>query len=186
MATTYILAAAGIGEELGKTASDIGLKFGFNTQSLVSQIISILIVSILLQKFAFKPILAILEERRLRISEGLLNAEKIKTQLAESEVRYKEILSKANVEAQRVIDEALSTAGTLGEKERQRAISDAAQIIAKAREATAQEHSQMLGQLKRELGRLVIDTTSKVTGKVLTAEDQQRLTEESTRGVSVV
>ena len=185
MVTTFIL-AAGMGEELGKTATEIGLKFGFNTQIFISQIISFVVVAILLQKFAYKPILAILEERRQRISEGLLNAEKIKTQLAESEVRYKEILSKANVEAQRVIDEALSTAGNLGEKERQRAISDAEQIIAKAREATAQEHSQMLGQLKRELGRLVIDTTSKVTGKVLTAEDQQRLTEESTRGVSVI
>ena len=85
-----------------------------------------------------------------------------------------------------MIDEALTTAGSLGERERQKAISEAEQIITKAREATALEHSQMLGQLKRELGRLVIDTTAKVTGKVLTAEDQQRLTEESTRGVSVV
>jgi F-type H+-transporting ATPase subunit b len=184
MVTTFLL-AAGMGDELSKTAAEIGLKFGFNKQIFFSQIISFLIVAILLQKFAFKPILAILEERRKRIAEGLLNAEKIKSQLAESEKRYQEILSKANVEAQRVIDEALATAGSLGEKERQRAISDAEQIIAKAREATAQEHSQMLGQLKRELGRLVIDTTSKVTGKVLTAEDQQRLTEESTRGVTV-
>lgn len=185
MVTTFIL-AAGIGEELSKTASDIGLKFGFNTQIFLSQIVSFGIVAILLQKFAYKPILAILEERRQRIEEGLLNAEKIKAQLAESEKRYQEILSKANTEAQRVIDEALTTAGSLGEKERQKAIADAEQIIAKAREATAQEHTQMLGQLKRELGRLVIDTTTKVTGKVLTAEDQRRLTEESTRGVTVI
>jgi len=185
MVTTFIL-AAGMGEEMSKTASDISLKFGFNTQIFISQIVSFVIVAILLQKFAYKPILAILEERRKRIEEGLLNAEKIKKQLAESEVRYQEILSKANTEAQRVIDEALATAGSLGEKERQKAISDAEQIIAKAREATAQEHAQMLGQLKRELGRLVIDTTTKVTGKVLTNEDQQRLTEESTRGVTVI
>ena len=181
MATTFIL-AAGIGE----TATELGLKFGFNKEMFISQAISFVIVALLLQKFAFKPILAILDERRRRIEEGLLNAEKIKQQLAESEVRYQQILSKANTEAQRVIDEALATAGTLGERERQKAISDAEQIIAKAREATAMEHSQMLGQLKRELGRLVIDTTTKVTGKVLTPEDQQRLTEESTRGLTAV
>jgi len=178
------LLAASLSEDLAKTATEIGLKFGFNWQIFISQIVSFVIVSILLQKFAFKPILAILEERRQRIAEGLLNAEKITGQLAESEVRYQQILSKANTEAQRVIDEALATASSLGEKERQKAISDAEQIIAKAREATALEHSQMLGQLKRELGRLVIDTTSKVTGKILTAEDQQRLTEESTRHVN--
>lgn len=163
-----------------KTGSDFGVEWPL----FISQLISFCIVAILLRKFAYQPILAVLEMRRAKIEESLLNAEKIKTQLAESEKRYHEILSKANGEAQRVIDEALSSASTLGEKERQKAIADAEQIIAKAREATAQEHNQMLGQLKQELGRLVIDTTTKVTGKVLTAEDQQRLTEESSRGVN--
>ncbi len=31
----------------------------------------------------------------------------------------------------------------------------------------------MLAELKREVGRLVVDTTAKVTGKVLTADDQK-------------
>jgi F-type H+-transporting ATPase subunit b len=37
----------------------------------------------------------------------------------------------------------------------------------------------MLAQLKREVGRLVVQTTATVTGKVLTAEDQQRLSAET-------
>ena len=40
-----------------------------------------------------------------------------------------------------------------------------------------------MSQLKRELGRLVIDTTAKVTGKVLTSDDQRRLQEEASRQV---
>lgn len=181
---SFTLAAAdsGILNMATKTGSDFGVEWPL----FLSQLVSFCIVAILLRKFAYQPILAVLEMRRNKIEESLVNAEKIKQQLAESEVRYQQILSKANTEAQRVIDEALTTAGSLGERERQKAISEAEQIIAKAREATALEHSQMLGQLKRELGRLVIDTTAKVTGKVLTAEDQQRLTEESTRGVSAV
>ncbi len=35
--------------------------------------------------------------------------------------------------------------------------------------------------LKRELGRLVVDTTAKVTGKVLTSDDQRRFQEEAAR-----
>jgi F-type H+-transporting ATPase subunit b len=65
------------------------------------------------------------------------------------------------------------------EQETQKAIAAAEQIIAKAREATAQERLQMLGDLKREVGRLVIKTTSAVTGKVLTPDDQRRLAEET-------
>ena len=42
----------------------------------------------------------------------------------------------------------------------------------------------MLGDLKREVGRLVLQTTAVVTGKVLTADDQRRLAEESARRLS--
>jgi F-type H+-transporting ATPase subunit b len=39
----------------------------------------------------------------------------------------------------------------------------------------------MLAELRREVGRLVVDTTAKVTGKVLTLDDQKRLAEETNR-----
>jgi F-type H+-transporting ATPase subunit b len=39
----------------------------------------------------------------------------------------------------------------------------------------------MLAELRREVGRLVVATTTKVTGKVLTPDDQKRLAEETTR-----
>ena len=46
------------------------------------------------------------------------------------------------------------------------------------------EHERTMEALKRELGRLVVDTTAKVTGKVLTAEDQRRLQEEAARQIA--
>src|SRR5205823_3989352 len=111
-------------------------------------------------------------------------AEKIKQQLADAEKRYQEILTKANTEAQRMIDEARASASAVAERRTQQAISEAEGILAKAREATQLEHERMLSQLKREVGRLVVDTTSKVTGKVLTTEDQQRISEETARQVA--
>jgi F-type H+-transporting ATPase subunit b len=53
--------------------------------------------------------------------------------------------------------------------------------MAKAREASALEHERTMAELKRELGRLVVETTAKVTDKVLTSEDQRRLQEEAAR-----
>jgi len=38
-----------------------------------------------------------------------------------------------------------------------------------------------MAELKAEIGRLVVDTTSKVSGKVLTAEDHQRLIDETNK-----
>ena len=163
---------------------ETGETFGFDVWIFLSQVISFVIVALVLRQFAYKPILAILEERRQRIAEGLLNAEKIKQQLAEAEQRYADILAKANAQAQKMIDEARESAEHVAERKQQEAIVAAEQIVAKAREASAIEHERTMTELKRELGRLVVDTTAKVTGKVLTSEDQRRLQEEASRQIA--
>ena len=168
-------AAGGFGDMLRDTAET----FGWNPRLFFSQVISFVIVALLLRRFAYKPILNVLEERRRSIEEGQLNAEKIKRQLDEAKERYSEILAKANAEAQKMIDEARESSAHLAERKQQEAITAAEQIIAKAREASAIEHERTMDSLKQELGRLVVDTTAKVTGKVLTPEDQQRLQEEA-------
>jgi F-type H+-transporting ATPase subunit b len=63
--------------------------------------------------------------------------------------------------------------------ETQKAVAAAEQIVVKAHEATAHDHARMLAELKREVGRLVVQTTATVTGKVLTPDDQKRLAEET-------
>jgi len=78
-----------------------------------------------------------------------------------------------------MIEQAREAANRVREVETQKAIAAAEQIIAKAREVAAQDHAKMLAELKREVGRLVVQTTATVTGKVLTPEDQRRLAEET-------
>jgi len=163
---------------------DTAETFGWNWKLFLSQVISFCIVALLLRRFAYKPILAVLEDRRRTIEQSQLNVEKIKKQLAEAEKRYQEILSKANDDAQRMIDEARQSSAHLAERKQQEAIAAAEQIIAKAREAATMEHERQMQMLKRELGHLVVETTAKVTGKVLTPEDQKRLQEEAARQVA--
>lgn len=158
--------------------------FGWNWKLFLAQVISFCIVAFLLRRFAYKPILAVLEDRRRKIEEGQLNAEKIRKQLADAEKRYQEIVSKGNVDAQKMIDEARQSAAHLSERKQQEAVAAAEQIVAKAKEAAALEHERQMETLKRELGRLVVDTTAKVTGKVLNADDQKRLQEEAARQVA--
>ena len=165
-------------------AKDTAEQFGWNPWLFLSQVISFTAVALLLRKFAYQPILKVLHERRDRIDESLRNAERIKQELADAEKRHAEILAKANAEAQKMIDEAGQSAGIVAERIQQEAIASAEQIMAKAREAAALEHERTMQQLKQELGRLVIDTTAKVTGKVLTPDDQRRLQEEAARQVA--
>jgi F-type H+-transporting ATPase subunit b len=75
-------------------------------------------------------------------------------------------------------------AARLREQEKEKAIAASEQIMIKAREAAAQEHELMLAELKRQVGRLVVQATATVTGKILTAEDQRRLAEETAKQVA--
>ena len=54
-------------------------------------------------------------------------------------------------------------------------------MIEKAKEANEAELARMKAELRREVGRLVVATTSRVTGKILTIQDQQRLAEETNK-----
>src|SRR5437588_6719581 len=176
-----ILATTGSVMDTVRDTADI---FGWDPRLFFSQVISFIIVAYLLKRFAYKPILGVLEQRRQQIAQAHLNSEKIKQQLAEAEQRHTQILAKANAEAQKMIEEARSSASHLADRKQQEAITAAEQILAKAREASAIEHERTMTQLKRELGRLVVETTAKVTGKVLTPDDQRRLQEEAARTLS--
>ena len=172
---------ASIGGDLADTAKGLAKTYGVDWPHLISSTISFLIVCAALYFLAYKRILALLEERRERIAQSLANADKIKAELARTEAARQEILSKADAQANKLIEEARAAAARVQETETQKAIAAAEQIITKAREAAVQDHDRMLAELRREVGRLVVDTTSKVTGKVLTAEDQQRLAAETSR-----
>jgi F-type H+-transporting ATPase subunit b len=158
--------------------------FGVTWPKFISQVILFLVVYLILKKFAFGPVLAMLEERRKRIEEGQLNAEKIKKQLAEAELRYQEVLRKANEEAQKLIEESRSSTEASTQRQLQQAIKDAEEIIAKARTSIDQERGKMVAEVKKEMIDLVVDTTAKVAGKVLDESDQKRLAEETTKSLA--
>ena len=157
---------------------------GIQWPKLIAQFVNFAIVLFVLWRFAYKPVFQLLEARRQKIADGIANADKIKAQLAETEAERKRVLAEAGDNANKLIDDARQAAARVREVETQKAISAAEQIIIKAREAAAQERAQMLASLKREVGRLVVQTTSTVTGKILTADDQKRLAEETEKQLS--
>src|SRR5512144_1875778 len=123
--------------------------FGVDWPHLMAQVISFGIVCFILYKYAYRPVLKMLEARREQIAQGMANAEQIKAELARTEAQRQEVMAQANIEATKYIDEARAAASRLQQAETQKAIAAAEQIIARAREATEQDHARMLAELKR-------------------------------------
>ena len=161
-------------------AGDFGLAWG----KFFAQVIIFILVYTVLKKYAFGPIMGMLEQRRQRIADGEAKLEKITRDAAEAAKNSQAILDKAEADAARLVKEADDAAKLIQERRQQEAVSSANTIIAKAREAAQLEQEQLMSQLKREFGRMVSDATSRVTGKVLNTEDQSRINQETSTQVS--
>jgi len=170
-------AAMGQVEELART-------FGVDWAHLGAQITSFAIVCALLYWLAYTPVLRMLEQRRQQIAQGLANTEKINAALAAIEAQRREILARAQGEAARTLEETRAVAARLRQAAAHKAAAAAEQILRDAQQAAAREHTRMRAELRREVGHLVVDATAAVTGKVLTADDQRRLAEETLRKVA--
>ena len=177
-----IIAAAGA-DVAGKQS--IAEQFGFDWYKLIAQVLTFVAVWFILKWKAYGPILEMLEKRKQRIAEGEENLKKIAEDLKDAEAKKAEIISEANAKAEKMISEARESAEAVAEKKREEAGKEAASIVAKAHEAGALEQEQLRAELKRDVGRLIIDTTTKVTGKVLTDDDQKKINEETASQVSL-
>lgn len=164
---------------------DLAQQFGLQWTKIIAQVLIFLVVYFVLSRYAFGPILAMLEARRKRIADGEAKLEKIARDLAAAEENAKAILDKANADGDRLIKEANESSAQVKERKTQEAIAEANSILAKAREAAKLEQEQLLAQLKREFGRMVVDATSRVTGKVLDNNDQDRINRETAAQVSL-
>jgi F0F1-type ATP synthase membrane subunit b/b' len=79
------------------------------------------------------------------------------------------------------VDDARAAAARVRAQETAKALTEAEQILVRARDEARRDHARMLGELRREVGHLVIQTTAAVTGRILTTDDHQRIAEETAR-----
>jgi len=180
---SFILLAANAPASSGNKFVDITTKFGVHWSLFISQLISFLLVCWVLKKFAYGPLMDMLEQRRQRIEDGETKLTEIEEKLADSEKTTAALIEQANSDAKRLIDEAKESAANLSEKKAQEAVAAAQNIIAKAEDAAKAERATMVAELKQEFGRLVVSTTAQVTGKTLDDADQKRINDEALASV---
>lgn len=179
MTTWFMMAAAAPGDK--SIPQQIAETFGWNGTLFASQVISFLVVAFLLNKFAYKPILKVLEDRRQKIADGLAAADKTKAELANTQAKVQEIIAQAGQQANKIIEEARAAAAAVGEQERQKAVADAQSILTKAREAGDAELARLQGELRKEFARLVVQAAARSTADVLTNDQKIRIADDSVR-----
>jgi F-type H+-transporting ATPase subunit b len=171
--TILAASAAHRAEESGLSA--LAGQFGIDGKLILAQAINFIIVAFLLWRFAFKPVMATLDERQRKIAEGLQFAEESKTQLAETEKRQAEVLREANNKAQDILHEARDNATQFEEKMKAETAVQIEEMRNRADEANELERQKMLSDVRQEIARLVVLTSGKVLQRELGDDEKARL-----------
>lgn len=146
-------------------------------------ILTFLVLLVLLAKFAWKPLLALLDRREEMIRQSLDDADKAKQELQRLQQESKEILSKARVEAQSILAKSRSQAEKLKGELRQEAKVQADSILRDAEKQIQVETKKAIAVIKTEVVDLSLLVASKLIKRNLSKEDNQSLIEESLKQV---
>lgn len=173
-----------LASSLVETGHQLAEQLGIDWAKFTAQTINFLIVLAILWRFAYRPVLNMLAERKRLIEEGLAGAEKGRLSLAEAEEQRRNILREAEVRSEKMVAEARAAADIQGAKRLGEAQAQAESLVKKAQETMARERALLEAEMRQELGRLVVRTTEKVVGRVLTAQDEERLRDEAVAQVA--
>ena len=153
--------------------------FGVQPVLLFAQIVNFVILLLILKKFAYKPIMKVLDDRKHKIETSMKQAEEIEKKLAVTEKRQTEILGNAERESTKIIEEAKNAAQKIQESTLVETNKKVEETLVKNKAALKLEGKRMVSEVKANMVVLVTETTKKVLGKVLSSRDKEDLVKKS-------
>ena len=181
LASAEVHAAA----EHAAAAGGLAEQFGLSLNYVAMQVVSFAILSFVLYRWGIRPVLATMDERQHKIESGLKYAEEMKAKLEQANQHSEEILRKAALEAQTIVNDSRKTAKELADRPTQDTAAQTAAMLAKAQQAIELEHKKMLNEARSEIARLVVKTTEQVLAKKLTDADRAAYNEAATKELAV-
>lgn len=146
-------------------------------------ILTFLTLLFLLAKFAWKPLLAALEDRENKIKNSLEDAEKAKAELERINVKSEEIIAKARSEAQSIRVEAKAATERIKADLKAKAEEDSKKIREEAEKQIRVEKDKAINEIRQEVVDLSLAVAEKVIKKNLSKEDNQGLIEDSLKNL---
>ncbi len=144
-------------------------------QQVLTQIVGFLLLLWLMRKFAWGPLLGLLDERRLRISSELEEIRKGKEALVQMKLDYEAKLSGIENEARLKIQEAVAEGQRVAKEISDSAREEARQAIEKAKEKIAMEVIKGKAQLREEIATLAVGAAEKIIRREISPQKNKEL-----------
>lgn len=132
-----------------------------------------IIVFLILKKFAWKPILSVLKEREVSISDAIASAERVKEEMAQMKAEHEHVLAEAKAERSKILKEAKDAKDQIISEAKTQAQAEAKKIISEAYTAIENQKMAALTDVKNQVGNLVVEVAEKVLRRELSEKPAQ-------------
>jgi F-type H+-transporting ATPase subunit b len=166
--------------QFAASSSGIGA-LGIDSKALIIQLITFLLAFWVLKRYAFGPIIKIMNQRRQTIEQGVKLGEQMAREKAELEAKVEQQLHEARQQADGIIAAAQDTSRQIVQESEQKARDKAAAIIKEAEARINQDTSRARQALEKELVGLVSETTEAIIEEKLDAKKDVELIERTLR-----
>lgn len=166
--------------ETSQPSGPIGT-FGLKTDVFIAQLINFLIILFVLWKWAYKPLLRIMDERQKKIERGLQDAADAQRKLAGVDAERLDVLKQAREDGAVAIRDAHASAEKKREELLAKAREEISHLVRDARSQIAQERAQAQEELKKEIAALVVSTAELVLKEKIDASHDATLMEKAVK-----
>jgi len=161
--------------------AELFTNLGIDWKLLIAQIINFAILFWLLRRFAYKPILGMLEKRRTTIEKGMQDAKTIEERLAALEGEKGKIIADAQTHAHTIVETASKDSAKFSAKSRNEAKAETAAMIATAKQDVERMKDSIVADAKAEIADLVVAGTEKIIRVKLNASSEKELISDALR-----
>jgi F-type H+-transporting ATPase subunit b len=138
-------------------------------------IINIFVSYLILKRFVFKPIIKLLEGRRVAVEEELKQSEEKKKEATALLTEAKRRIEESRSEASEILTEARLQAEKQGRMILAGSKEEAENVVSRAKEDSSRIHNAMLEQMKDEVADLAVAIASKVVGSIINESHQKEM-----------
>lgn len=158
-------------------------KLGISLGLVIVQILNFAIIMVVLRAWLYKPLMGMMEKRRVTIAQGLEDARIASEARANAEKEAAKIITDAQLKAAEVVRDATAKAEAAAQEVRTSSEAKIAQSREAAMSELEEERNRMLGELRGQVAALAMSAAQKLIGESLTQERQEALLKEFFSGV---
>ncbi|UZD21941.1 F0F1 ATP synthase subunit B [Algoriphagus halophytocola] len=138
------------------------------------QLFGFLALLFILIKFAWKPMLAAIEERETSIDNSLKAAEKARNEMANLKAENEKLLAEARLERDTILKKAQDASTKMIEEAKEEAVKTGAQMIENAKAVIETEKKAALADVKTQVATLSLEVTEKLLRANLSDDKSQK------------